>query len=39
LAYTDIGGVVPKALVFTHNKENMALGKMIFISTCNTSIA
>jgi len=33
LAYTDIGGVAPKALVFTRNKENMARGKRIFIST------
>ena len=39
LAYTDIGGVAPKALVFTLNKGNMAHGKMIFISTCNNSIA
>jgi hypothetical protein len=39
LAYTDIGGIVLKALVFTCNKEIMALGKMIFILTCNTSVA
>jgi len=32
LAYIDIGGVAPKALVFTRNKENMAGGKRIFIS-------
>jgi hypothetical protein len=36
LGCTDIGGVAPKALVFTRNKENMAHGKRIFISTYNT---
>jgi len=39
LAYTEISGVAPKVLVFTCNKENMAHGKLIFISTCNNSIA
>jgi hypothetical protein len=38
LGCTDIGGVAPKALVSTRNKENIACDKRKFISKYNTSI-